>query len=215
MLMYKRERLDMVERLISYGFLKEGKVADAMRKVPRHLFVPDDMVVRAYEDRPLPVGEDQTISAPHMVAMMCSAMEFAQGDNVLEIGSGTGYHACVAAQIVGEVWSVERIEALAKKAEINLEKAGCKGVRVILGDGGEGYQEEAPYDRIYVTAGAPEVPAPLLDQLKPGGKLLIPLGGKHLQDLILIEKFIDGNISRRNLGGCAFVPLIGEHGWPE
>lgn len=203
----------MVERLVSYGFLGDERVADAMRKVPRHIFVSEDMVEYAYEDRPLPVGEGQTISAPHMIAMMCDAMDFAPGNKILEIGAGTGYHACVVAQIVEEVYSVERIGHLARKAEENLEKAGCGSVEVIVGDGSKGYPDEAPYDGIYVTAGAPDVPEPLLEQLGTGGRLLIPLGGRYYQDLLLFEKSQRGKVSSRSLGACAFVPLIGEYGW--
>ncbi len=205
----------MVDLLISYGYLRDEKVAQAMRKVPRHMFVPEDMAEYAYEDRPLPVGEGQTISAPHMVAMMCDAMDFQPDNRVLEIGTGRGYHACVVAQIVEEVYSVERIEHLARKAEENLREAACGSVKVILGDGSKGHPDEAPYDRIYVTAGAPDVPKPLLEQLQATGKLLIPLGGKYYQDLILFEKSQSGEISRKSLGGCAFVPLIGEYGFSE
>lgn len=211
--MYEKERWEMVERLVSYGFLRDSRVAEAMKKVPRHIFVPEEMAEYAYEDRPLPIGEGQTISAPHMVAMMCDAMEFMPVNKVLEIGAGTGYHSCVVAQIVEEVYSVERVEALAMKAAENLEKAGCGRVRVIVGDGSKGYPDEAPYDRIYVTAGAPDVPKPLLEQLKAGGKLLIPIGRRYFQDLMLFEKSLSSEITSRSLGACAFVPLIGEYGW--
>ncbi len=205
----------MVDRLISHGFLKDEKVADAMRKVPRHLFVPDDVVDFAYDDRPLPVGEKQTISAPHMVAMMCDALDLNSDNKVLEVGAGSGYHACVVAQLVDVVYTIERIERLAKKAEVNLEKADCKNVKLVLGDGSQGYPEEAPYDRICVTAGAPDVPEHLLEQLKTNGKLLIPMGGRYYQDLILVEKSEGEETSRKNLGACAFVPLIGEYGFSE
>lgn len=211
--MYEKERWEMVERLVSYGFLRDEKVAEAMRKVPRHLFAPQEMAEYAYEDRPLPIEEGQTISAPHMVAMMCDAMDFVSDNKVLEIGAGTGYHACVVAQIVKEVYSIERLESLAARAIENLEKADCGRVKVIVGDGTMGYSEEAPYDKIYVTAGAPDLPKPLLDQLKPDGKLLIPIGRRYFQDLMLYEKTQDGELITRSLGACAFVPLIGEYGW--
>lgn len=203
----------MVKRLISYGFLKDERVAEAMKRVPRHLFVSVEMVEYAYDDRPLPIIEGQTISAPHMVAMMCDAMDFEPDNRVLEIGAGTGYHACVVAQIVKEVYSVERIPHLARMAEENLKKTDCGKVKVILGDGSRGLPDEAPYDRIYVTAGAPEVPKPLLEQLKKGGRLLIPLGTRYSQDLMLYEKSKKGVILARSIGACAFVPLIGEYGW--
>lgn len=212
--MYEEERIEMVERLIAFGYLRSEKVAEVMEKVPRHLFVPKDLEIHAYEDRPLPVGEEQTISAPHMVALMCDALELREDHRVLEIGAGTGYHACVVAHIVkkGSVFAVERIAELAEKAKENMEKAGCGRVHIIVGDGTKGYEKEAPYDRIFVTAGAPDIPPPLVEQLKVGGKLLIPVGSRYIQDLILVDK-TENKIEKKNLGSCAFVPLIGEHGW--
>ncbi|MFQ6137314.1 MAG: protein-L-isoaspartate O-methyltransferase [Candidatus Hydrothermarchaeales archaeon] len=212
---YESSRREMVERLKGWGYLQSERVAKAMEEVPRHLFVPEDQQPHAYEDRPLPVGEGQTISAPHMVAIMCEALELNEGDKVLEVGAGTGYHACVIAHILenGFVYTIERIEELVENARANLEKAACTRVEVILGDGTEGYGKEAPYDRILVTAGAPEIPKPLTDQLKPGGMLLIPVGGRYLQELISVIKNPDGGIEKRDLGGCAFVPLIGRYGW--
>jgi len=204
-----------VERLVAYGYARDGRTIEAMKKVPRHAFVPEDLQRHAYDDRPLPVGEGQTISAPHMVAMMCDYLGLEKGQKVLEIGAGTGYHACVIARIVhpGRVLSVERIESLGQRARANLERAGCEGTEVVVGDGTLGYEKEAPYDRILVTAGAPEVPPPLIDQLKPGGRLVIPVGGRFVQDLVRIVKGRDGEIFREDLGGCAFVPLVGEYGW--
>lgn len=213
--MYEEERHEMVERLVAFGYLQSKKVAEAMKAVPRHLFVPKEMEGSAYEDCPLPVGEEQTISAPHMVGMMCEALELEEDQKVLEIGAGTGYHACVVAHIVtkGAILAVERLAALAEKAKDNLEKTGCGRVQIIVGDGTKGYEKEAPYDRIFVTAGAPEVPKPLIQQLKVGGKLLLPVGSRYVQELILIDKLSDNKIEKRNLGSCAFVPLVGEHGW--
>lgn len=212
--MYEKERIEMVERLVAFGYLRSEKVAEAMRAVPRHLFVPEDLDVHAYEDRPLPVGGGQTISAPHMVAMMCDALELEEEQKVLEVGAGTGYHACVVARIVkkGSVFAVERIAALAEKAKENLKKADCNIVEIIIGDGTKGYNGEAPYDRIFVTAGAPDIPEPLVEQLKVGGKLLIPVGSRYMQELILVDK-TESKIEKRNLGSCTFVPLIGEYGW--
>ncbi len=211
--MYERERWEMVERLIAYGYLSNKDVADAMKKVPRHLFVLKEEEAHAYEDRPLPAGKEQTISAPHMVAMMCQALEPRWEHKVLEIGCGTGYHACVMAQMAERVYSVERFESLAGRAKENLRQAGCDRVTVIIGDGSRGYEAEAPYDRIYVTAGAPEIPQPLLAQLKPGGRLLVPIGAMYYQDLMLVEKTLAGELVSKSLGACAFVPLIGEYGW--
>lgn len=214
--MYEADREEMVNRLVTYGYLRDERIAHAMRKVPRHVFVPVESRRYAYEDIPLPVGHNQTISAPHMVATMCEYLDLKEGQKVLEIGAGTGYHACVVAEIIapGEVYAVERFPSLAEKAKENLEKAGCQRVKVIVGDGTKGYPEEAPYDRIYVTAGAPDVPEPLVEQLKENGRMLIPIGSRYSQELILVIKE-KGDVITKNLGGCAFVPLIGEHGWKE
>lgn len=214
--MYEAEREEMVKNLIAYGYLRDNRIIDAMLKVPRHIFVPRESRRYAYEDIPLPVGRNQTISAPHMVATMCEHLDLKAGQKVLEIGAGTGYHACVVAVIIspGRVYTIERFTSLAEKAKENIKKAGCTRVKVIVGDGTRGYPAKAPYDRIYVTAGAPEIPEPLVEQLKDNGKMLIPVGSRYSQELILVIKS-GKNIERKNLGGCAFVPLIGEYGWKE
>lgn len=212
--MYERERQEMVDRLDASGYLKSRSVIEAMRKVERHLFVPGNVRTYAYLDQPLPVGEGQTISAPHMVAMMCELLDLKEGLKVLEIGAGTGYHACVVAEIVkGKVYSVESKSKLIKKAGENTKRAGCIGVELIEGDGTKGYEKEAPYDRIFVTAGAPDIPPPLIDQLEAGGKLLIPVGSRHLQELVQVDRTASGGVEKKTLSGCAFVPLIGRHGW--
>lgn len=212
--MYERDRQEMVDKLVAYGYLKDGNVIEAMRKVERHLFVPDDVVTHAYSDQPLPVGEGQTISAPHMVAMMCELLNLEEDLKVLEIGAGTGYHACVMAEIIkGKVYSVESKTLLIKRAGESIKRAGCVGVELIEGDGTEGYEKEAPYDRIIVTAGAPDVPPPLIDQLKVGGRLLIPVGSRYLQNLVQVDRTASGDVEKRILSGCAFVPLIGKYGW--
>lgn len=213
--MYERERREMVDRLVAFGYLRDPRVAEAMKKVQRHLFVPEDLWEYAYEDSPLPVGEEQTISAPHMVAIMCDFLELREDHKVLEVGAGTGYHACLVAEVVkrGFVYSIERIENLAERARNNIKKAGCARVKVILGDGTKGYEEAAPYDRIFVTAGAPDIPEPLIRQLKVGGRLLIPVGSRHMQELIQVDKITEEKIEKKRLGGCAFVPLLGEYGW--
>jgi protein-L-isoaspartate(D-aspartate) O-methyltransferase len=180
------------------------------------VFVPEETRRYAYEDCRLPIGRNQTISAPHMVALMCETLELKPEHKILEIGTGTGYHSCIVTAIIGEgkVYSIERFQGLAESAGENLRKAGCSGVEIIVGDGSKGYLEEAPYDRIYVTAGAPTIPETLLEQLPPDGKLLIPIGPRYTQELMLVEKS-KGSLLKKNLGGCAFVPLIGEHGWKE
>ena len=214
---FDEERKKMVEKLVYFGYLKNKAVIEAMEKVPRHLFVPPDLQEEAYDDRPLPIGEGQTISAPHMVAMMCEALELEENNKVLEVGAGSGYHACVIAHVVkkGKVIAIERIKKLAEKAEENMKRAGCERIKIVTGDGTKGYAEEAPYDRILVTAAAPEIPQPLITQLKPGGILLIPVGSRFSQDLLRIRKISEDKITKENLGGVVFVPLIGEHGWKD
>ena len=208
----KRERL--AERL-RYELNLSQRVYEAIKKVPRHLFVPERYRKEAYVDTPLPIGYGQTISAPHMVAIMCELLDLKEGEKVLEIGTGCGYHAAVVAELVGKsgkVISVEYIEELAKMARTNLKALGYSNVVVIVGDGSRGYEPEAPYDKIYVTAAAPEIPKPLLEQLKPGGKMVIPVGNS-VQWLIVVEKDKQGEIKQKNWGSVRFVPLRGEYGF--
>lgn len=184
----------------------------AMAAVDRAHFVPEVYRREAYRDAPLPIGEGQTISAPHMVAMMCDVLDLRPGHRVLEVGAGSGYQAAVMARMVapgGRVYTVERLPALAEGARRNLAAAGVQGATVVLGDGSRGLPEHAPYDRIAVTCAAPEVPPPLLAQLAPGGRMAIPLG-RAVQELFLVTR--DGEVVRRPLGPVAFVPLVGEHG---
>lgn len=212
--MYERERQEMVDNLAASRYLKSKNVIEAMEKVERHLFLPENVRRYAYFDQPLPVGEGQTISAPHMVAMMCELLDLKEGLKILEIGAGTGYHACVVAEMVkGKVYSIESKTRLVERARKNLERAGCTRVEPIEGDGTEGYEKEAPYDRIFVTAGAPDIPRPLIDQLKAGGMLLIPVGSRHMQNLVKVYTTPGGDIEKRTLSGCAFVPLVGKYGW--
>ncbi|HDD36096.1 MAG TPA: protein-L-isoaspartate O-methyltransferase [Archaeoglobus veneficus] len=210
----KREKL--IERL-RYELNLSDKVVEAMKKVPRHLFVPPAYRSEAYVDAPLPIGKGQTISAPHMVAIMCELLDLKKGDKVLEVGAGCGYHAAVVAEIVGKdgkVIAIERIPELAEMAKRNLETLGYDNVLVVVGDGSKGYEKEAPYDKIYVTASAPKIPEPLIEQLKPGGKLVIPVGN-FTQHLYVVEKDENGNIKKKNWGAVRFVPLIGEYGFDE
>lgn len=200
----------MVEGLSFYGISE--RVLDAMKKVPRHLFVPSLYREQAYADHPLPIGENQTISAPHMVAMMCDLLDLQKGMIVLEIGAGCGYHAAVMAELVGEgyVYTVERLSSLVNSASENLRTAGYSNVTVFVGDGTLGLPDHAPYDRISVACAAPDVPPPLIDQLKSGGKMVIPIG-RHFQELYLVERR-DG-IIKKERGGVIFVPLIGKYGF--
>lgn len=214
----KSQREEMVERLSEYGYIKTENVKKAMMKVPREEFVLPEYRSHAYLDQPLPIGHGQTISAPHMVAMICEELSLEEGMKVLEIGTGFGYNAAVVAEIVGKsghVHSVERIESLANVAKENLKRTSYeKTVTVIIGDGTLGYKKKAPYDRIYATAGAPSVPKPLKRQLKVGGRLLIPVGPDHyFQDLICMIRVSKDEFKMKTLGGVAFVPLVGKYGW--
>ncbi|WP_297549551.1 protein-L-isoaspartate(D-aspartate) O-methyltransferase [Thermococcus sp.] len=206
-----------VEDLVREGIIRSEAVRQAFLKFPRYLFVEEGYRKYAHLDEPLPIPAGQTISAPHMVAIMLELAELRPGMNVLEIGTGSGWNAALIAELVKrDVYTIERIPELVEFARRNLERAGVKNVHVILGDGTLGFPPKAPYDRIIVTAGAPDIPKPLVEQLKPGGKLIIPVGSYHLwQDLLEVIKREDGSIKVKNHGGVAFVPLIGEYGWKE
>ncbi len=197
-----------------------------MLRVPRELFVPEDLRHLAYLDRPLPIGEGQTISAPHMVAYMTDLLDPDVGHKVLEVGTGSGYQAAVLAEIVapsdqprdswGHVWSIERIPSLAERARENLRRAGYHDrVTVVVGDGTLGLPEQAPYDRIIVTAAAPKIPPPLVEQLAEGGRMVIPVGDSWEQVLKLVVKDSQGRIMVEDKLPVLFVPLVGRHGWPE
>jgi protein-L-isoaspartate(D-aspartate) O-methyltransferase len=191
------------------------RVIQAMARVPREIFMPEEIRSQAYIDTPMPIGHNQTISAPHMVAMMCDILDLQKGMNVLEVGGGSGYHAAIMADIVGpygHVYSVERIPKLVGRARENLRLAGVSNVTVVEGDGSAGLPDYAPYDRISVAATAPAVPEPLKDQLKVGGKLVIPLGAGY-QELLLVTR-TNGFVVEKKMD-VVFVPLIGEHGFKE
>ncbi len=191
------------------------RVIEAMSGVDRELFLPDRLKSEAYYDAPLPIGSGQTISAPHMVAIMCEILDLQEGMKVLEVGGGSGYHAAVMAHLVGSkghIYSVERISKLASNARYNLSRAGISNVTIVEGDGSLGLPEHAPYDRISVAATAPSIPEPLKEQLKPGGKLVIPVGIGY-QELVLVTRK-NGFVVEEKMG-VAFVPLIGKHGFLE
>ncbi|NLT38742.1 MAG: protein-L-isoaspartate(D-aspartate) O-methyltransferase [Methanomassiliicoccus sp.] len=213
--MYEKERLEMVEKLERTGFVTSRQVLDVMRKVPRHEFIPRQLWPWAYVDNALPIGNGQTISAPHMVGYMLEVLDLHPGQKVLEIGTGSGYHAGLVAELVspgGQVISLERIPDLGDQARKTLERLGYgEQVRVIIADGTEGLPLEAPFDRILVTAGGPGVPPPLKDQLKEGGILVIPVGGRTYQQLTVVKRE-GGKFEERALGLVTFVPLIGQHG---
>ncbi|HIP65549.1 MAG TPA: protein-L-isoaspartate(D-aspartate) O-methyltransferase [Pyrodictium sp.] len=210
-------RQALVESLVEEGVIRSKIVKEAMLKVPREEFVPIHLRHYAYEDTPLPIGYGQTISAPHMVALMCEEAQLAPGMRVLEIGTGSGYHAAVIAEIVGPkgaVYSIERLAELSSFARRNLARTGyLDRVTLIIGDGSMGYPPAAPYDRIIVTAAAPEVPPPLIDQLARNGIMVIPVGDRFNQILYVVRKKSDGSLEYRTVTPCLFVPLIGRHGW--
>lgn len=222
--MEKSEWEKLIDKLIKEGILHTPKVIKALRSVPRTKFLPENMQQYSTVDTPLPIGFGQTVSAPHMVSIMNEALQLETGHKVLEVGAGCGWHAATIAEIVaptgasrsewGHVYTVEIILGLAELARKNIMKAGyADRVTIICADGSMGYPEKAPYDRILVTAAAPNVPQPLIDQLKPGGIMLIPIGSVSLfQNLMKITKRTDGRIIEENLGGVAFVPLTGKYG---
>jgi protein-L-isoaspartate(D-aspartate) O-methyltransferase len=207
-------RRKMVEEQIIARGIKDKKVISAFLKVPREEFVPEDLKKYAYIDSPLSIGEGQTISQPYIVALMTEALKLKGGEKVLEIGTGSGYQSAILAEIGCEVYSVERIESLAKKAENILRKLGYN-VKIKIGDGTLGWEEYSPYDRIIVTAAGPKIPDTLLFQLSENeGRLIMPVGDRFFQDLILVIKR-GKEIEKINLGGCQFVPLIGKEGWEK
>ena len=209
----KRSRLKMVEEQIAARGVADKNVLDAMRRVPRHMFVQDALASRAYSDSALPIGEGQTISQPYIVAVMSELMKIEPGHKVLEIGTGSGYQAAVLAEMGADVFSVERIRKLFISARKLLFDMRYFNIQLKLDDGTMGWPENAPYDRIIVTAGGPEIPQYLIDQLADPGILVIPVGGqRRVQRLMLVTK-TDGKIETTDMGGCAFVDLVGKQGW--
>lgn len=209
-------RHEMVRRQIAARGVRDWRVLEAMRTVPREVFVPENLAEFAYDDTPLPIGEDQTISQPYVVALMVEALELQPGDKVLEIGAGSGYAAAVLSRITREVYAMERHESLVRYAWARMERLGYRNVHIVQGDGTLGWPEHAPYDATAVAAGGPEVPQALLDQLAVGGRLVIPIGPDlRTQSLVRVRRREDGRYVRENLGGVRFVPLIGAQGWSE
>jgi protein-L-isoaspartate(D-aspartate) O-methyltransferase len=209
---YADRRRRMVEDQIRSRGLANSELLEAMTEVPRHAFVPPDQEAFAYEDRALPIGLGQTISQPYMVAIMTDALDPAPGTRVLEIGTGSGYQAALLAHLGSEVWTIERLPAIALRAETILKRLGIEGVHCRTGDGTLGWPEEAPFEGIIVTAGSPDIPPSLKRQLADGGRLVIPTGSWSLQELVMVERRGDDFLERRG-GACAFVPLVGEEGW--
>ena len=201
-------RQAMVSAQIEHRGVTDTRVLSAMQEVPRHLFVPEPLREQAYDDSPLPIGEGQTISQPYIVALMTSLLELRPGDRVLEIGTGSGYQAAVLSRLAKQVYSMEILPALAEQARHNLADAGCKNVNVRVGDGYKGWPEEAPFDAVIVTAAPEQVPQPLIDQLRVGGRMVIPVGN-YFQNLLLITKTAEG-VERRTILPVRFVPMTGE-----
>jgi protein-L-isoaspartate(D-aspartate) O-methyltransferase len=208
-----RER--MIRELIAARGVKDERVLAAVRKVPRHLFVKDHLRTQAYGDHALPIGSSQTISQPYIVARMTELLEVGPEHSVLEIGTGSGYQTAVLALLARRVYSLERVAELAREAIPRMRQLGIENVKIQVFDGTVGWSEWAPYDRILVTAGAPKVPEPLLDQLAPGGVLVVPEGQLNAQRLVIYRKSARGGIRRSEGEEVAFVPLLGRHGWKE
>ena len=209
-----RER--MVQRQIAARGIHDTAILDAFRAVPREAFVSPDYARDAYDDHPLPIEAGQTISQPYIVALMIAAAGIGRGDKVLEVGSGSGYAAAVMSRIAGEVVGIERQRDLVEVARERLQRFGYHNVRIVEGDGTRGCPEEAPFEAILAAASGSHVPQPLLDQLAPGGRLVMPVGGAHdVQNLVKVTKRADGRLQQSDLGAVRFVPLIGEEGWRE
>jgi len=206
-------RRRMVETQIKARGIDDPLVLEAMLNVPRHVFVEEALRNQAYGDHPLPIGERQTISQPFMVAFMTQALKLNGGEKVLEIGTGSGYQVAVLAQIAGQVFTVERIPGLARKARKNLDKIGCSKVNIKVSDGTDGWRDQAPFDGILVTAGGPQIPENLKSQLSPGGRMIIPVGSREIQTLKRLTRREDGSFLEEDLLDCRFVPLIGNLGW--
>ncbi|HXU21305.1 MAG TPA: protein-L-isoaspartate(D-aspartate) O-methyltransferase [Verrucomicrobiae bacterium] len=208
---FEAARHEMVARQIRDRGIGDERVLNAMRAVPRHLFVPPEYKSRAYSDEPLPIGEEQTISQPFMVAAMADALLLQGHERVLEIGGGSGYQAAVLSQLALEVIAIEARPALAAAAADRIDRLGYRNVSLKIGDGSAGWPSCAPYAAILVTAAAPSVPQPLVDELAEGGRLLIPIGQDEHQELLRLVKK-EGRIDRQSLYACRFVPLVGRYG---
>jgi len=205
----------MVEVQLRRRGIRDPRVLEAIGRIPRELFVPEDQWPFAYEDAPIGIGFGQTISQPFMTAFMCQALELTGREVVLDVGTGSGYHAAVLGALAQRVYSIERIPELAESARRNLHAAGLDGnITVICGDGSQGYPEAMPYDAISVAAAAPDVPPSLVDQLADPGRLAVPVGTLDEQELLIVTK-TGGEIRTRRMTGCRFVPLRGAEGWGQ
>ena len=209
---YENMRLEMVKKQIISRGITDARVLEAMKKVPRHLFLNPAMHHNAYSDNALPIEANQTISQPYIVAIMTQSLQLTGKERVLEIGTGSGYQAAILAELSRKVFTIERIPSLAQKARDRLEALGYRNVAVLTGDGTLGRAEFSPFDRIIITAAAPDIPGSLIKQLSDNGCLVAPVGGRDLQTLRIVHKE-GGELSEYDLIGCTFVPLIGKSGW--
>ena len=211
---YESDRRIMVNEQIRARGITDEKILSAFGKVPRHLFVDEKERKNAYSDHPLPIGYNQTISQPYMVAIMTSHLNLTGKERILEIGTGSGYQAAILSLLASEVYTIEKIESLTEKATSILKALSITNVHINVGDGSLGLPKDAPFDRIIVTAGSPDIPMPLIEQLNEGGILVIPIGTRYVQELIVARK--EGcELIKKKEGGCIFVPLLGKYGWPE
>jgi protein-L-isoaspartate(D-aspartate) O-methyltransferase len=214
MIDFEKERSRMVEEQIAYRGVRDPRVLAVMGRVPRHEFMPEALRTQAYGDHAMPIGEGQTISQPYMVALMTELLALKGDERVLEIGTGSGYQAAILAELCQKVFTVERVKTLADKARATLDRLGYTNVAMKVFDGTYGWKEMAPFDGIIVTAAAPKVPDALLEQLKEGGRLVIPVGERYSQVLLRVAKSASGVTTTTSVP-CMFVPLIGNHGWKE
>jgi protein-L-isoaspartate(D-aspartate) O-methyltransferase len=214
MIDFEKERSRMVDEQIAFRGVTDPRVLAVMGKVPRHEFMPEALRAQAYGDHAMPIGEGQTISQPYIVALMSELLELKGDERVLEIGTGSGYQAAVLAELCQKVFTIERVKTLADKARATLDRLGYKNVVMKVYDGTYGWKEMSPFDAIIVTAAAPDVPDTLVEQLKEGGRLVIPVGERYSQVLMKVIKSPSGVVSKTSIP-CVFVPLIGAKGWKE
>jgi protein-L-isoaspartate(D-aspartate) O-methyltransferase len=211
---FEEQRRHMIQEQLKARGISDERVLAAFHKVPRHLFIPKEFQQESYADHPIPIGSGQTISQPYMVALMIQLLRLQGHERVLEIGTGSGYELAILAELALEVYSIERLPELANSALRRLEQLGYLNLDVSAGNGSLGWAEHAPYDGIIVSAGAPQLPRPLIDQLGEGGRLVIPIGSHQAQTLTLVEKR-GAHLQMKEITSCVFVPLLGEHGWPS
>ncbi|MFH0813796.1 MAG: protein-L-isoaspartate(D-aspartate) O-methyltransferase [Pseudomonadota bacterium] len=211
---WEKERLQMVQNQLIRRGIKDERVLEAMRSVPRHRFVPETLRESAYHDTPLSIGEGQTISQPYMVALMTECLRLNGSEAILEIGTGSGYQTAILAELASTIYTIERIDVLSAGAQLVLGELGYENIHFHIGDGTHGWPEEGPFDGIIVTAGAPDISQVLINQLKVNGIMVIPVGSRYTQTLYQVIKRKD-KVEKEDVTLCIFVPLVGDHGWKE